>query len=239
MYWGVIEMGAAKYTKWETEDGLEQIRQWVKGGKSDRQIAELMGTNPQLLSRWRRARPLIRGALTRLVTIDGKRVDAHDVETRGAPRKLDNIAMIQAKVDTWLEECKEQDIPPTRSGLCLMLGVGKDALDQYLHDTETASTVYATDPLTQKLRPLTIADVLKRAILAIEHALEIRMLTSKSNVAGVIFDLKNNHGYADKSETVSTQTITKTTDESEIDARIRELLERQEQARPFQRGKTG
>jgi len=232
-------MGATKYTKWETAEGLAQIRQWVKDGKSDRQIAELMGTNKQVLSRWRRTRPLIRGALTRLVTVDGKRIDSHELDHGGPRRKVDNVAMLQAKIDTWLAECKERDIPPTKSGLCLLLGISKDMLPDYLNDQETASTVYMPDPLTQKLRPVTVALILKRAVLAIEHALEIRMLTSKSNVAGVIFDLKNNHGYADKSETVSTQTITKTTDESEIDARIEELLERQERARPFQKGKTG
>lgn len=232
-------MGATKYKSWETEERLEQIRQWVKDGKSDRAIAQEMGITPQMLSRWRRARPLIKGALTRLVTIDGQRVDSHDIETRGARRKLDNIAMIQAKIDTWLEECKQKEIPPTRTGLCLLLGIGKDALDQYLHDTETKSTVYQTDPITQKLHPVTIADVLKRAILSIEYALEIRMLTAKTNVAGVIFDLKNNHGYTDKTETVSTTTITKATDESEIDKRIQELLDRQERAEPFKRGKTG
>lgn len=236
---GGDDMGASRYKAWETAEGLERIRQWVKDGLSDTAIAEQMGITKQMLSRWRKARPLIKGALTRLVTIDGKRIDSHDLSHGAPPRKVDNVSMLQGKIDTWLQECKDKDIPPTRTGLCLMLGISKDTLSRYLADTETTSTTYQADPISGKLHPITVADVLKRAIMAIEHALEIRMLTAKSNVAGVIFDLKNNHGYADKIEQNSTQTITKTTDESDIDKRIAELLERQEQARPFRQGKIG
>lgn len=224
--------GHARYKEFEQEEQLERIRQLVADGKSDKQVAIAIGVTPQLLSRWRKRSASIRDALTRYTTIDGKMVDRHDL-CRGKPRKIDNVTRLQAKVEAWLEECKREDIPPTRSGLCLALGISKDTLSRYLTDTTGDTTVYQADPITGELHPVTFADVLKRAILAIEHSLEIRMLTSKSNVAGVIFDLKNNHGYADKSETVSTQTVTKLTNADDIDARIKELLERQEQAKPF------
>ena len=228
-------MPAARYTEVETADKLEEIRRMVKEGKTDAAIARELGLTKAQLSRWRQSRPLIREALTRLVTVDGKRIDSHDLNTGHPPRKVDNVTRLQVKVDQWLEACKRDDVPPTRSGLCLMLGISKQTLSRYLQDTGVESTVYQPDPITGKLTPVTVQDILKRAILAIEHAIELRMLTGKSNVAGAIFDLKNNHGYADKTEVSSTSTITKTTDERDIDARIAELLKRQEQARPFKK----
>lgn len=226
-------MGKTRYTTFETPEQLEHIRSLVAAGESDRAIADAIGVTPSQLSHWRRVRPKLREALTRIVTIDGKSIDQHDATRARGRRKLDNIAKLQANIDTWLEDCKREDIPPTKSGLCLMLGISKDTLARYLADTGAQSTVYQPDPISGELHPVTAADCLKRALLAVEHALEIRMMTGKSNVAGVIFDLKNNHGYTDKSETTSTQTITKTTDTTDIDTRIKELLERQEQARPF------
>lgn len=225
-------MPAARYTRYERPEELERIRGLVAAGKSDRQIAEALGVTPCQLSNWRRDRPKIKAALRRIVTIDGKPIDAHDLP-HGGRRKIDNVIKLQDKIDSWLEACARDGVPPTRSGLCLMLGITKDTLARYMAESDAPGTVYGADPITGEMRPVTVGDALKRAMLAVEHELELRMLTGKGNVAGVIFDLKNNCGYADKSETVSTQTVTKITDDAEIDARIKELLDRQEQGRPF------
>lgn len=68
-------MPSPKYKHWEEPEQLESIRQWVKQGLTDSKIAECMGVDKTLLSKWRRTRPKIRQALVRLITVDGKQVD--------------------------------------------------------------------------------------------------------------------------------------------------------------------
>lgn len=218
-------MAACRYKAWEAEDKLEQIRTWVKEGLSDAQIAERIGITKSLLSNWRRTRPRIRAALVRLTLIDGKHVDKHDVSP-GGKRKLNNVQELKVKIDEWIADCKSTDTPMTKSGLCLCLDISKDTLNAYLHSTGTDTTVYSKSEIDGELHPVGVPDLLKRAVLAIENSLERRMISGKGNVAGIIFDLKNNHGYADKSEVNTVNTSVKAVSDEDIDKRIAELMDK-------------
>ncbi len=216
-------MAATKYKTWESEEKLEQIRRWVKDGLSDAQIAERIGIGKSLLSNWRRTRPRIKAALTRLTLVDGKQIDKHDLAP-GGRRKLNNVQELKVKIDDWIADCKSTDTPMTKSGLCLHLNISKDTLNAYLHSTSTDTTVYSKSEIDGKLHPVSVPDLLKRAVLAIENSLERRMISGKGNVAGIIFDLKNNHGYADKSEVNTVNTSVKAVSDDDIDKRIAELM---------------
>lgn len=214
-----------KYTQWTEPDGQEQIRAWVKAGKSDREIAELMHVTPQTLSAWRRRHPEIKSALVRLRTIDGKRIDSHDLPHGGPERKLSNVQVLQDKVRAWEEACKADNTPLTKTGLAIALGVSKCTINRYINDITEQPTTWERCENTGELHPVTIRSVIKRAVEAIENDLEIRMITGRGNVAGIIFDLKNNHGYADKSE-VTTAKIPARQSNEDIDKRIKELLDK-------------
>nr|DAR33429.1 MAG TPA: DNA packaging protein gp3 [Caudoviricetes sp.] len=222
-------MPRAKYLDWEAEDKLEQIRKWVKDGLSDSKIAEQMGITKSLLSVWRRKRPKIRLALTRLVIMDdGAKVDKHDLDHAGGRRKLNNVQELKQKIDTWIADKQEADEVMTRSGLCLYLNISKDTMNKYMHEVSRQDTVLERSEIDGELHSLTIADLLKRANLAIESDLERRMISGKGNVAGIIFDLKNNHGYADKSEVNTVNTSVKAVSDEDIDKRIAELMNKAE-----------
>lgn len=218
-------MPRAKYLDWEAEEKLEQIRKWVRDGLSDSKIAEHMGITKSLLSVWRRKRPKIRLALTRLVIMDdGAKVDKHDLNHAGGRRKLNNVQELKQKIDSWIAEKQEADEVMTRSGLCLYLNISKDTMNKYMHEVSRQDTVLERSEIDGELHSLTIADLLKRANLAIESDLERRMISGKGNVAGIIFDLKNNHGYADKSEVNTVNTSVKAVSDDDIDKRIAELM---------------
>lgn len=218
-------MPRAKYLDWEAEEKLEQIRKWVKDGLSDSKIAEHMGITKSLLSRWRQTRPLIRAAMTRLKLVDGKRIDTHDL-AHGGRRKLDNVQELEQKIDAWIADSKEHNKVLTKTSLCLYLHICKDTLNKYLETQSDTSTVYRRSEIDGELHPLSVADLLKRAVLAIEDDVLQRSLTNKCNVAGAIFYLKNNHGYADKSEVNTVSTNVKAVSDEDIDKRIAELMDK-------------
>lgn len=216
-------MPSPKYKHWEEPEQLESIRQWVKQGLTDSKISERMGIDKTLLSKWRRTRPKIRQALIRLVTVDGKQIDKHDTNEGGRKRKLNNVAELEQKINDWIEENRKSKTPLTKSSLCLYLNITKDAYNRYIQQVSDNSTVYQKSELDGELHPVSIADVLKRANLAIESQLEIGMITGRYNVTGAIFDLKNNHGYADKSDINTVNTTKKAVSDDDIDKRIKEL----------------
>lgn len=219
---------ANKYELWETKESVSRIKAWVEEGLTDAKIAERMRVDRSQLSRWRRTRSIIREALTRRITVDGKTVDAHDLKSGGAKKKLNNVAELQKKIHDWMDNCREKNIILTLSGLCLMLNIGKNTFNEYLNTVKDDTEVYRKSEIDGEMRPVSIATVLKEAKLAIENDIEQRMLSNKCNVAGAIFDLKNNHGYADKSEINTVNTNKREIADDDLDKRIKELLSKSE-----------
>lgn len=217
-----------KYIGWERPERLEQIREWVSEGLSDAKIAERIGIDKSLLSRWRSTRPKIRAALARLTLVDGKQIDKHELDAKGGRRKLTNVAELRDKINGWIDEHRESGEPMTKTSLCLYLNISKSTLNEYLHRVDDNTETYERSELDGKLHPVGVVSVLKMANLAIESDLERRMISGKGNVAGIIFDLKNNHGYADKSEVSTVNTNVKQVSDEDIDKRIAELMSKSE-----------
>lgn len=218
-------MPRAKYKEWEEEDKLEQIRCWIKDGLSDTQVAERIGVTKSLLSRWRQTRPKIRAAMVRLKLVDGKRIDTHDI-AHGGRRKLDNVQELEQKINGWIDDCREHNTVMTKTSLCLCLNISKETLSKYLQSQADSTTVYRRSEIDGELHPVSVVSLLKRAVLAIEDDVVRRALSNKCNVAAAIFYLKNNHGYADKSEVSTVNTNVKSVSDEDIDKRIAELMDK-------------
>lgn len=222
-------MPKAKYDKWITPEGCTQIRSWVKDGLSDAKIADQMGIDKTLLSKWRRVHKPIRDALIRPVrTTDGEIVDKHDTYAQ-TPRKLNNVERVQIKIEKWKADCEEADKPLTQTGLALALGIDKETLYRYARDTSKGEQQPITDAITGEVHFIGVIDLIKRAMLAIEDDLNNRAICRNS--AGAMFALKNWYGYADKKDVGVVQGSTASAAErsmtnDQIDDRIRTLLER-------------
>ena len=75
---------------------------------------------------------------------------------------------------------EEYVIPPTVSGLCRYLKIGRSTWPAYCKDPD-------------------YAEVTEHALLRIRQYLEEQLL-SRTNVRGIMFELQNNYGYTDKRE---------------------------------------
>lgn len=211
-----------KYRRWITDDGAEKIRGWVADGLTDSEIAARMGITKYQLSAWRRKYPAIRSALyRRKITADGKEIDAHD-EHAAPARKLDNVARVAEKVQTYIDQCRETDTPLTKPGLALALDIDTERLNMYLNDDSPKNATPAEDVLSGKVHLFTVADVLKKAMTAIEADLAVRMIGRNST--GAIFAAKNWCGYADKQETTVHHDNAAALTSDEITGRIQALL---------------
>jgi len=99
---------------------------------------------------------------------------------RGRPRKYKSAKEMQDRIDQYFAECDEQGRPYTITGLALALGMDRQRLLNYSADDE-------------------FYDTIKKAKVKCECYAEERLFQG-GNVAGVIFNLKNNYGWRDKTE---------------------------------------
>ena len=98
----------------------------------------------------------------------------------GRPLKFKNEKELQKKIDAWLRLCKKDKRPLTITGLALALNTSRDLLIDYENKDEFSYTI-------------------KRAKLLCENYAEESLFIGK-NVAGAIFNLKNNYGWKEKQE---------------------------------------
>lgn len=105
----------------------------------------------------------------------------------GRPPVFKKPEDMQKAVDEYFAECEKKEKPPLVSGLAFHLGISTEALRNYEGKEEFLATV-------------------KRAKQRIEIALEENL--HGNAVTGTIFNLKNNFGWKDKTETEGTQTVT-------------------------------
>jgi len=100
----------------------------------------------------------------------------------GRPAKYKTTEELEGKCLEYFEKCNETNEPYTSPGLALALGFNdRSSLDDY--------------KAKKKFFP-----AIKKAITIIETQRVSKMLKGSHNVAGCIFDLKNNFGYKDKIE---------------------------------------
>lgn len=106
----------------------------------------------------------------------------------GCPLKFKTVEELETKIDEYFasDDARiqlgegESVFAPTVSGLAMYLDIDRKTLTNYAHRGEFFPTI-------------------KKARARIEQHLEQRLYGN--NVTGVIFNLKNNYGWADKVET--------------------------------------
>jgi len=101
----------------------------------------------------------------------------------GRPPKYDNPADMERDINKYLIDCKINEVSPVVSGLAVACGMDTETLIRYSH------------------RP-GYGVVIKKAKAYVQHALEGLLVKSRNN-AGVIFIMKNQFGWADRSEILS------------------------------------
>lgn len=97
---------------------------------------------------------------------------------------------LMKKADEYFEDCDEKKRPYTVAGLCYFLGFADKCS---FTDNEKRSDQFSY--------------TIKRIRMKIEAYKNEKLLTSGNPTAGVIFDLKNNHGWTDKQEIETTEVI--------------------------------
>ena len=102
----------------------------------------------------------------------------------GRPLKYQSVEQVQGLIDGYFVDCDERDQPYTVTGLALALDLDRRGLIEY-----------------QRRWPF--ANAIKRAKAKVQGWLEAQAYSRDKQVAGVIFGLKNNYGWADKSETTT------------------------------------
>ena len=103
---------------------------------------------------------------------------------RGQPPLWDNPDELQAKIDNYFLDMDQQKRPYTVSGLALYLRTNRQTLLNYQNKVD-------------------FFDCIKEAKQRIENYAEEKLF-SGGQVAGIIFNLKNNYGWVDKTEVTST-----------------------------------
>lgn len=101
----------------------------------------------------------------------------------GRPRLISSPEEMQERINDYFHKAEEEGAKPaTIAGLCYFLGFDdRDAMADYEKREEYTRTV-------------------KNARLKIEQDRSERLLGKDTFTPGVIFDLKNNHGWKDKTE---------------------------------------
>lgn len=100
---------------------------------------------------------------------------------RGRPRMYDNPDEFASRTEAYFDTLEQTGKAPTLSGLCLFLG---------FHDKESFSNYETYGEAFSR--------TVQKARFRIEDDRNQRLLTKFT--PGVIFDLKNNHGWKDKTE---------------------------------------
>ena len=103
----------------------------------------------------------------------------------GRPRKYETPELMQVLIDAYFKECAENSLHPTVTGLAMLLDMDRRSLINYEQRDEFLPTI-------------------KRAKQRVEECLEQNL--HGQAVAGTIFNLKNNFGWKDQTETKNTNT---------------------------------
>ena len=101
----------------------------------------------------------------------------------GRKRTFETPDEMEIQIDEYFVKCENEMIPITMTGLAVSLGLTRKSLCDYKQREG-------------------FSDLIEYAKSRVEEKMEIYLLTSKSPT-GVIFNLKNNFGWTDKSEVSS------------------------------------
>lgn len=102
------------------------------------------------------------------------------VNKGGRPKLYDDPIFFEERVEAYFDDCSARSVPPTIAGISYFLGFDdKDSFSRYVEYDGFSRAV-------------------KKARLRIEAAKNEMLFDKGVSTAGVIFDLKNNHGWADQ-----------------------------------------
>ena len=110
----------------------------------------------------------------------------------GRPLKFNSVKELEERIDAFFEHCKEKKEVPTITGLAVALDTNRQTLLEYEKN--------------EKPKYKRFSDTIKKAKQYIEYHVEQRLFSS-NQVTGVIFNLKNNFGWKDKTEVDNTHRV--------------------------------
>lgn len=98
------------------------------------------------------------------------------------PLKFESVEQLESMIESYFIDCDDNEEPYTITGLALWLDTNRETLLNYEERPE-------------------FFDTIKRAKLRCENWVEKGLLKNKVNATAGIFNLKNNYGWKDKTET--------------------------------------
>jgi hypothetical protein len=101
--------------------------------------------------------------------------------TAGRPLKFETKEQLDDMIQNYFDICKDEQRPPTITGLALHLDTTRETLREY------------------KARP-EFVDSIHYALSYCENWLEENALMNKTNAPFTVFNLKNNYNWKDKTE---------------------------------------
>ena len=123
---------------------------------------------------------------------------------KGRPAKYESPEEMQKIITRYFNDCYEEGLKPTVSGLAYVLGMERKTLITYENAIETGALKNFDDSVKIGFR-----NTIKDAKRFIESCLEEKLVNGNTTPIGTIFALKNNYGWVDKQEVEQTsRTIT-------------------------------
>jgi len=113
----------------------------------------------------------------------------------GRPMKYKDIDELDKLIDEYFDTCDKKDKPYTVSGLALFLDTDRQSLLNWQDEERYFKELSEEDNKR-------LIDTIKKAKQRIENYAE-EQLFRKTNVTGVIFNMKNNWNWTDKQEIVN------------------------------------
>lgn len=122
----------------------------------------------------------------------------------GRPLKFSSVKELDNKIDAYFAECEEKGRPKTITGLALALDTTRETLLDYQSKED-------------------FSDTIKRAKLKCENFAEEHLFSGR-NVAGAIFNLKNNYSRWVDQQVIKNESSNDAPTNEEVDKRIEELM---------------
>jgi hypothetical protein len=106
----------------------------------------------------------------------------------GRPLKFETPEQLQEAINAYYSECEIKEKPLSLSGLAEALDIARKTLVNYSYRDEFLPTI-------------------EKARRKVERDNEERLIGGKGNATGIIFSMKNNFGWVDKTEVESRMTL--------------------------------
>lgn len=179
---------------WSSKTQLEKIRSWVKAGKTDKEIAELIGVHVVTLSRWRQTDKRFYDALYKQ-SKSGQDIRDDIKESCMSMRKYDVQSFADA-VRAYVQARRREHMPLTVPGMCVALGITQQTWSDYLNDVIDNKRQDIKSPITGESMYCSLKELCAHIKLAIESSLLDKAINSNSRGAELV--LKSHYGYSDR-----------------------------------------